>query len=212
MPIPPRGFRFRRIIDTWLTSFPDYSGAFTSPSSPSLSPSPSTNSPSLPTMALPTLLNPLSLDWSATTATGMKNGRRGMLYTPACVSRRHATGIYSKALPRPSTSILDSQSEYPALCYQFCVVGQGSCTLLFLAWTVYSFYQLNTGNELVAKSSANIFNPKFRIFNTGSPYNVPAGHSANLDELIAHYERQNVLVNEAREARRRAAESDHKES
>ncbi|MCJ1426963.1 hypothetical protein MMC29_004866 [Sticta canariensis] len=45
------------------------------------------------------------------------------------------------------------------------------------------------------------------IFNTGSPFNVPAGHSANLDELIAHYKRQNALVDEAREAKRRAAES-----
>ncbi len=32
-----------------------------------------------------------------------------------------------------------------------------------------------------------------RIFNTGSPYNVPAGQgSANLDKLIAHYERKNA--------------------
>ncbi|KAL8701501.1 MAG: hypothetical protein Q9224_000465 [Gallowayella concinna] len=28
------------------------------------------------------------------------------------------------------------------------------------------------------------------IFNTGSPYNVPAGHGANLDELINHYRRK----------------------
>ena len=31
-----------------------------------------------------------------------------------------------------------------------------------------------------------------RIFNTGSPYNVQAGQSANLDALIAHYEKQNA--------------------
>ena len=54
--------RFRRIIDTWLTSLPDYSGVFTSPSSPFPSPSPSTNSPFLPTTAPPTLSNPLSHD------------------------------------------------------------------------------------------------------------------------------------------------------
>ncbi|KAL9119149.1 MAG: hypothetical protein Q9187_004298 [Circinaria calcarea] len=30
------------------------------------------------------------------------------------------------------------------------------------------------------------------IFNTGSPYNVQAGQSANLDALIAHYEKQNA--------------------
>ncbi|KAL6720735.1 hypothetical protein ACLMJK_002660 [Lecanora helva] len=29
------------------------------------------------------------------------------------------------------------------------------------------------------------------IFNTGSPYNVPAGHAADLTELKAHYERRN---------------------
>lgn len=32
----------------------------------------------------------------------------------------------------------------------------------------------------------------FRIFNTGSPYNVPAGHgTGNLDKVIAHYEKKN---------------------
>ena len=31
-----------------------------------------------------------------------------------------------------------------------------------------------------------------RIFNTGSPYNVPAGHGANLDELINHYRKKNA--------------------
>ena len=29
------------------------------------------------------------------------------------------------------------------------------------------------------------------MFNTGSPLNIPAGHSANLDELIRHYESKN---------------------
>ncbi|MCJ1351868.1 MAG: hypothetical protein MMC33_001852 [Icmadophila ericetorum] len=29
------------------------------------------------------------------------------------------------------------------------------------------------------------------VFNTGSPYNVPAGHSANLDQLIQHYHKKN---------------------
>lgn len=27
-----------------------------------------------------------------------------------------------------------------------------------------------------------------RVFSTGSPYNVPAGHTANMDKLIAHYQ------------------------
>ncbi|KAL8869792.1 MAG: hypothetical protein Q9174_004006 [Haloplaca sp. 1 TL-2023] len=30
------------------------------------------------------------------------------------------------------------------------------------------------------------------IFNTGCPYNVPAGHGANLDELIGHYQKKNA--------------------
>ncbi|MCJ1295377.1 hypothetical protein MMC34_006939 [Xylographa carneopallida] len=29
------------------------------------------------------------------------------------------------------------------------------------------------------------------VFNTGSPYNVPAGQMANLDALVAHYEKRN---------------------
>lgn len=33
---------------------------------------------------------------------------------------------------------------------------------------------------------------KCRLFNTGSPWNIPAGQGgANLDKLIAHYERKN---------------------
>ncbi len=32
-----------------------------------------------------------------------------------------------------------------------------------------------------------------RVFNTGSPYNVPAGHRArNIGELVAHYEKLNA--------------------
>lgn len=42
-----------------------------------------------------------------------------------------------------------------------------------------------TGTELTALDA-------HRVFNTGSPYNVPAGHGgANLDKLIAHYENKN---------------------
>ena len=33
-----------------------------------------------------------------------------------------------------------------------------------------------------------------RIFNTGSPYNVPAGHSVDLGAVIAHYEKQNAAT------------------
>ncbi|KAI4259682.1 MAG: hypothetical protein LQ352_000615 [Teloschistes flavicans] len=46
------------------------------------------------------------------------------------------------------------------------------------------------------------------IFNTGSPYNVPAGHGANLDELIAHYKKKNAEQDAKTRERmeRRAAE------
>lgn len=30
-----------------------------------------------------------------------------------------------------------------------------------------------------------------RVFNTGAPHNLVAGQSANLDELVAHYEKIN---------------------
>ena len=30
-----------------------------------------------------------------------------------------------------------------------------------------------------------------RVFNSGSPYNVQAGQTANLDALVAHYEKKN---------------------
>lgn len=38
----------------------------------------------------------------------------------------------------------------------------------------------------------------YRIFNTGSPYNVPAGHSVDLSTVIAHYEKQNAATEEKR--------------
>lgn len=38
-----------------------------------------------------------------------------------------------------------------------------------------------------------------RIFNTGSPWNIPAGQGgANLDKLIAHYEKKNWEAEEAK--------------
>ena len=40
-----------------------------------------------------------------------------------------------------------------------------------------------------------------RIFNTGSPYNIPAGHSADLGALKAHYHQQNIKAEERRIAR-----------
>ncbi len=46
------------------------------------------------------------------------------------------------------------------------------------------------------KSRANPL-ASYRIFNTGSPWNVPAGHGgANLDSLIAHYEKKNADAEE----------------
>lgn len=51
-----------------------------------------------------------------------------------------------------------------------------------------------------------------RIFNTGSPFNVPAGHTVNLDKVIAHYHQENENANKAREARTKAAEIAQEES
>jgi len=34
------------------------------------------------------------------------------------------------------------------------------------------------------------------IFNTGSPWNIQAGQSANMDKLIAHYEKQSFDAQE----------------
>ena len=48
----------------------------------------------------------------------------------------------------------------------------------------------------------------FRIFNTGSPYNIPAGHSADLGALRAHYEKKNVEAEEKRMAKVREMAAD----
>lgn len=46
--------------------------------------------------------------------------------------------------------------------------------------------------------------PTPRIFNTGSPYNVPAGSQANLDELMAYYQKEAISAQEKRERKARA--------
>jgi hypothetical protein len=47
-----------------------------------------------------------------------------------------------------------------------------------------------------------------RIFNTGSPYNVPAGQGgANLDKLVAHYKKEDTDAEERR-AKKAAAKKD----
>ena len=38
-----------------------------------------------------------------------------------------------------------------------------------------------------------------RVFHAGSPFNVPAGHNANLDKVVEHY-RQQHLDEEERKA------------
>lgn len=44
-------------------------------------------------------------------------------------------------------------------------------------------------------SSTDVVN---RIFNTGSPRNLVAGQTANLDQLVAHYEKINREGEEAK--------------
>ncbi|KAL2263378.1 hypothetical protein VTK26DRAFT_7017 [Humicola hyalothermophila] len=44
------------------------------------------------------------------------------------------------------------------------------------------------------------------VFTTGSPFNVPAGHYANIDKVVAHYQKQH-LEEEARKAKKLAAAS-----
>lgn len=56
----------------------------------------------------------------------------------------------------------------------------------------------------VIKLPTNLsFPPNLRVFNTGSPYNVPAGHSINMEAIIAHYEKRNREVEEKRVARQK---------
>ncbi|KAG7292186.1 hypothetical protein NEMBOFW57_002221 [Staphylotrichum longicolle] len=44
------------------------------------------------------------------------------------------------------------------------------------------------------------------VFTHGSPFNVPAGHYANIDKVVAHYKQQH-LEDEARKAKKLAAAS-----
>jgi hypothetical protein len=39
------------------------------------------------------------------------------------------------------------------------------------------------------------------IFNAGSPYNVPAGSTADLSAVVAHYNKKNQQIEEERVAR-----------
>ena len=50
-----------------------------------------------------------------------------------------------------------------------------------------------------------------RIFNTGSPYNIPAGHSTDLGALRAHYEKKNVEAEEERIVRVKQMADDSEE-
>ncbi|MCJ1315441.1 hypothetical protein MMC15_000760 [Xylographa vitiligo] len=57
----------------------------------------------------------------------------------------------------------------------------------------------NDRNLFQSTPASEMIELKFpEVFNQGSPYNVQAGQTANLDELVAHYEKRN------REAERRA--------
>lgn len=44
-----------------------------------------------------------------------------------------------------------------------------------------------------------------QVFNGGSPYNVPAGHSVNLEKVIAHYREEAARDEESKAAKREAA-------
>lgn len=47
-----------------------------------------------------------------------------------------------------------------------------------------------------------------RLFNSGSPYNVPAGHTADLSELKAHYQQRNLEIQEKQMGRLTAEAGD----
>lgn len=55
----------------------------------------------------------------------------------------------------------------------------------------------------------------YRIFNQGSPYNVPAGSRVNLDKVIEHYNKLNAEVDVERERikerRKRREEKEERE-
>lgn len=91
--------------------------------------------------------------------------------------------------------------------------------LLTRAMAYYNYYQdefarrntMHTKMVEQAGADRNLFQSspwthhidlKFpEIFNTGSPYNIPAGHSADLGALKAHYEKKNVEAEEKRIAK-----------
>lgn len=57
-----------------------------------------------------------------------------------------------------------------------------------MLWSTMQQWAIHPPPEYLADTLTNS-----RIFNTGSPYNVPAGQGgANLDALIAHYEKINA--------------------
>ena len=50
--------------------------------------------------------------------------------------------------------------------------------------------------------------PLVRVFNTGSPYNVPAGSKVDLSEVRAHYQRKNAEMEEKQMAKLKASAGD----
>jgi len=56
--------------------------------------------------------------------------------------------------------------------------------------------------NLICRASPLTHHPS--IFSTGSPYNVPAGSQANLDELMAHYKQEANAAQAKRERKARA--------
>lgn len=82
-------------------------------------------------------------------------------------------------------------------------------------WRRSSQYIYKAKERERERAPANVFNHfpfanLNRIFNTGSPFNVPAGSQVNLDKVIAHYKKQNAAVDAAREARTKAAANNPK--
>lgn len=67
-------------------------------------------------------------------------------------------------------------------------MGEGWCCWGGTDWVVmWRFRRSYEGRIADVDSFRNC-----RLFNTGSPWNIPAGQGgANLDKLIAHYERKN---------------------
>ncbi|MCJ1481641.1 hypothetical protein MMC06_001800 [Schaereria dolodes] len=123
---------------------------------------------------------------------------RGFYLTLAALPLSFAVYKFSRSSPAAADSTADAAQPLPTRIINRYSSYKEAWTRRNTLHTKLIEQAAHDRNLFQSSPGSKAVDLKFpEVFNTGSPYNIPAGHSTNLESLIAHYEKKNAEMQEA---------------